>query len=245
MYKKHPALITPPDDATLWRYMSFAKFVSILAKDALFFVRADHFADPFEGSLGLANLTERESGPGEPVIPPSSRPIVNAFEAMKKIHLVSCWHENDHESEAMWKVYSNIEDGVAVKTNFRSLADSLTCEASVEISRVLYLDYEQEKVPEGFMFGPLLCKRRSFEHEKEVRAFVTDFPDQGPDGYAIFKQTPGDYYAVDVSILIKEVILAPFSAPWFEEIAQTTLDKFGLDVPVRKSTLGAKPYLVE
>ena len=31
----------PPNDAVLWRYMSFTKFVSLLTKKALFFARAD------------------------------------------------------------------------------------------------------------------------------------------------------------------------------------------------------------
>ena len=239
MYKKHPALITPPDDTTLWRYMSFTKFVSILAKNALFFVRPDHFEDPFEGTLGLRNITELKSRHEDPR---ALATMLNAYGAMKKLHLVNCWHENEHESEAMWSRYSDFEDGIGIKTNFRSLADSLTCEAPVEISRVLYLDYEQDWVPDGFMFAPLLCKRKSFEHEREVRAFVTDIPDKGPDGNAIFKETPGDYYDVDVSVLVKEVVLAPFSMPWLEEIARTTLGKFGLNVPVRKSSLSAKPY---
>lgn len=241
MYKKHPALITPPDDAILWRYMSFTKFVSLLAKDALFFVRADHLADPFEGTLGLANLTELGS---EHENPNSLPTMLSIFEYMKNLHLVSCWHENDYESAAMWSMYSNFEDGIAIKTNFRSLADSLTCETPVEISRVLYLDYERDRIPDGFMFAPLLCKRKSFEHEKEVRAFVTDTPDKGPDGNAILKHTPGDYYGVDVSVLVREVVLAPSSVPWLEEIAQTTLNKFGLDVPVWKSGLSTRPYWI-
>ena len=244
MYEEHPALITPPDDTTLWRYMSFTKFVSILAKDALFFVRADNLDDPYEGTLGLRNLTEREPVNGEHENPNAPPSIPSAFDVMKKLHLVSCWHENEYESEAMWNRYSNFEDGIAIKTNFRSLADSLTCESPVEISRVLYLDYELDRIPDGFMFAPLLCKRKNFEHEREVRAFVTDIPDKGPDGYAIFKQTPGDYYAIDVSVLVSEVVLAPSSVPWLEEIVQTILNRFGLDVPMRKSSLSEKPYWV-
>lgn len=239
MYRKHPALITPPDDAILWRYMSFTKFVSLLAKDALFFVRANHFTDPFEGTLGLANLAELGSEQENPNSLPTK---VRVFETMKKAHLVSCWHENDFESAAMWNIYSSTEDGIAIKTRFSSLAASLTCESLVEISRVLYLDYERDRIPDGFMFGPLLCKRKSFEHEKEVRAFITDNPDTGRDGYAFFPDTPGEYFGVDVSELVKEVVLAPSSVPWLEEIVQTTLNKFGLDVTVRKSSLGIGPY---
>ena len=53
MYKEMPQFIPPPVDAALWRYISFTKFVSLLAKNALFFVRADRLDDRFEGTLGL------------------------------------------------------------------------------------------------------------------------------------------------------------------------------------------------
>ena len=235
MYKEHPALNPPPDDATLWRYMSFTKFASLIAKNGLFFVRVDHLKDPYEGSLGLPNFTENPDG-----FPFKAR----SFEWMKNIHVVNCWHENEHESEAMWSLYSNIDDGIAVRTNFRSLADSLVCESPVEISRVFYLDYEQDRIPDGFMFAPLLCKRKSFEHEREVRAFIMEIPESGPENQALPIQTPGNYYDVDVSTLVKEVVLPPFSEPWLEEVVQVTLRKFGFDFPVRKSSIGVKPYWV-
>ena len=41
MYQEHPSFNPPSDNATLWRYMDFTKFVSLLDKSALFFVRAD------------------------------------------------------------------------------------------------------------------------------------------------------------------------------------------------------------
>ena len=37
----------------------FSQFVSILDKNALFFVRADKLGDPFEGSYSKANIAKR------------------------------------------------------------------------------------------------------------------------------------------------------------------------------------------
>ena len=45
----------PPIETKLWRYMDFAKFVSLLESRALFFVRADKLDDPFEGALSEVN----------------------------------------------------------------------------------------------------------------------------------------------------------------------------------------------
>ena len=61
MYEESPFCTPPPDDAVLWRYMDFTKFVSVLDKRALFFSAADKFGDPFEGSIskGTAELRPR------------------------------------------------------------------------------------------------------------------------------------------------------------------------------------------
>lgn len=48
----------PIPEAALWRYMDFTKFVALLKDNALYFARADHLGDPFEGARGLA---EREA----------------------------------------------------------------------------------------------------------------------------------------------------------------------------------------
>jgi hypothetical protein len=44
--------VQPPNlDITVWRYMDFAKYVSLLANKALYFTRLDLFDDPFEDTL--------------------------------------------------------------------------------------------------------------------------------------------------------------------------------------------------
>jgi hypothetical protein len=51
-FKEHPEFAPPSSpDATIWRYMDFATFLSLLDRSALFFVRLDKLAevDPFEG----------------------------------------------------------------------------------------------------------------------------------------------------------------------------------------------------
>jgi hypothetical protein len=45
-----PILPPPADDASLWRYMNFTKFVAMLS--TLYFTRGDAFPDKFEGAMG-------------------------------------------------------------------------------------------------------------------------------------------------------------------------------------------------
>jgi hypothetical protein len=50
MYKEHEVFQLPHDrDTYIWRYMDLTKLVSILDSRALWFSRADHLGDPFEG----------------------------------------------------------------------------------------------------------------------------------------------------------------------------------------------------
>lgn len=52
MYKLHELFIEPQDqNAKIWRYIDFTKFVSLIDSQELFFARADKFDDPFEGSF--------------------------------------------------------------------------------------------------------------------------------------------------------------------------------------------------
>ena len=56
MYRPRNSFTPPPDNAVLWRYISFTKFVSLLTRKALFFARADKLGDPYEGSLSQWNV---------------------------------------------------------------------------------------------------------------------------------------------------------------------------------------------
>ena len=157
---------------------------------------------------------------------------------MKKLLLVNCWHENEQESDAMWKLYSRIEDGVAIKTDFGSLSKSLIGADQVYIGRVNYVDYATTWIPEGNMYGPIQFKRKGFEHEREVRAVIFEDPMKDDRGNTVFPETAGAYHEVDVSVLIKEVVLPPFCQAWFEELVGMIAKQYGLAAPVRRSQMG-------
>ena len=146
----------------------------------------------------------------------------------------------------MWKLYARERDGLAVKTDFASLAESLLCEDDIYIGEVTYIDYESASIKENNAIAPFLFKRDSFEHEKEVRALYWDI-----NSYMAFGDStsdsgnpslaPGEYIKVDVSKLIKEVLVAPYAEDWFIKLAQSVARRFGLEVSVSKSKLDQEP----
>ena len=143
-YKECSYLTPPADEAILWRYMDFTKFVSLLDKQALFFASIAGFQDPFEGSLPVANmevrkdLAKRMAGGQLHSDDPEElrrleeeleRPIGLQLQEARRSVLVNCWHESPLETEFMWKVYAHPTetsgDGVAIETDCKSLEREL------------------------------------------------------------------------------------------------------------------------
>ena len=216
----------PPDDAVLWRYMDFTKFMSILAKKSLFFTRLDKFQDPFEGYWPLLASEASTS---------------DFFQKMIPVTLVSCWHESCHESEAMWRLYSRETEGIAIKTDSGSFKQCFTTVRPSRLGRVNYIDYATSFSSLGDTVRPCFFKRQIFEHEHEVRAVIQHILDDGNR----LKLSPcfdvGKYYQVDLSILIHEVVVSPYAQDWLVELVQSVADRYNLKAPVVKSPLGDPP----
>ena len=241
MYEEHEAFTPPSSDAILWRYMDFAKFVSLLEQQALFFPRADKLGDPFEGSVTKINEEWRAKLFGE--IPKNPLDAETWFVTeLPRFMLINCWHENAHESEAMWRLYARETDGIAIKTDFDSFKSSFTCSKEIHIGSVNYVDYDSHFIPEGNLFYRYLHKRKSFEHEKEIRAIACEIPtnDQGIDLSRDICDI-GKYYEVDLPLLIQEVVVAPFAPDWFLELVKSVTVRYNREFPVVKSAIAANP----
>ena len=242
MYKEHPDLNLPPSDAVLWRYLDFTKFVSLLDKTALFFARADKLGDPFEGAFSKVNVALRPLIYKDKIPEHMLKNVFHLNRESRRFTLVSCWNWSGYESAAMWKLYSREHDGIAIRTDFKSFKESFTCSEDIFIGRVAYVDYETNFIDERNLLAPYLSKRKSFEHENEVRALNIAFPthngkiDLSQDVYDV-----GTYYEVDLSLLIKEVIVAPYAEDWLVELVQSVAARYTLKAPISRSSLADAP----
>ena len=141
MYEEHPVFEPPHEDAVLWRYMDFTKFVSLLDAQSLFFSRADRLGDPFEGSYSKANIALRPALYQGTILQFAWETLAPFYQAMRQFTLINCWHEANHESAAMWRLYSRDNDGIAIRTTFNALTQSFTCNDTIFIGKVNYIDY--------------------------------------------------------------------------------------------------------
>ena len=226
----------PNENTKIWRYMDFTKFISLLDTSNLFFTRADLFEDTFEGSLPKKNveLLSHYTNHGE-------RSKTNKH--WPRCIAVSCWHENEHESAAMWKLYLKSREGVAIQSTYAKLKQSVIDQKDiVRIGKVQYIDYETEMIKEEGLTKPFFYKRKSFSHENEIRAIILEPPVTAPSD--IFDRgtiRDGLQIKVDLSSLVQKVYLAPNAPPWFRDLVCSLIKKYEYNFEVVHSDLDKSP----
>ncbi len=260
-YKAHPDF-SPPDNpcAKIWRYMDMAKFMSLIDQSALFFPRMDKLdaEDPFEGFFTPMNVTadvfvEYDSGSQ----PPSKEQILSILRARQDLRravhagrsrtFVNSWHLQEHESAGMWRLYSKSNEGVAIESSYDRLIKSFESykDFEIHVGMVTYLDYRKELIPTGNLLLPSMHKRKSFEHERELRALIWT-PQHGknsigPDEINLFEAHGGLVVSVDLNVLISRVFVAPTAQPWVHDLLKSVLVKYGLKCSIERSDLAEKP----
>ena len=251
MYKEHPVFERPTDKNTkIWRYLDFTEFVSLIDKRALFFTRVDKLGDPFEGSYSKANVGSlpehlRLIGKKMPTI---LRIIKANLERARKWYrrcgVVNCWHMNEFESAAMWKLHLKSEEGVAVQSTFKRLADSFAQykKDDVYVGKVKYIDYEKDTIPKSNVFYPFVHKRKSFEHEQELRALIMRFPASNEE-FDLDSGTfdKGIYVPIDLNVLIERIFISPTTEEWFGELVESIMRRYGLEKKITRSDLLSDP----
>jgi hypothetical protein len=242
----HPVFVAPPDtNVRIWRYMDFTKYVAMLETTALYFARADRFEDPFEGASTKANRAARptwysgedwKDGVGENV----QKFLPKFYEASRKWTYINCWHLNEVESAAMWKLYASSNEAIAIQTTFTKLAAAMP--EHTHVGLVQYIDYEKDFVPESNTLYRFVRKRESFAHEREVRAIQQDPITEGEQMH-YDKENPalGKLIVVDLPKLIERVYVAPTAPTWFGELVEKSTSRFGFAFPVIASSLDEKP----
>lgn len=254
MYVEKDIFTSPLDKSIkVWRYMSFAKLLDLLLTSELFFSCADKFDDPFEGSLTKPTFDKLNSWTN------NSKSFQAHRESYRQITGISCWHMSHVESVAMWDLYLNNDEGVAIQSTFNHLVLSFNnTDKEIGLSEVRYIDYENfefeslksdgKKITFNF-YEPFVHKRDFFSHENELRAIYLNNPSPdhlytGPltkDIHANHVMGAGTRVQVDLSELIQTIYISPRASGWFKELVITTLKKFDYNFVVADSKLRDNP----
>jgi hypothetical protein len=123
------------ENEIIWRYMDLPKFVSLVDRKALFFIRLDRLQkmDRFEGALTKPTVEQMNSTESHKIIQSTqtkeqqeagNRRFIEFRNLYRKTCVVNCWHMNENESDAMWGLYATRQAGIAIKSTFKRLRDS-------------------------------------------------------------------------------------------------------------------------
>lgn len=237
MYTEHPACEPPENpEVKIWRYMNFTRFLSVLENNALFFPNISILSDRLEGYFTKPtvdkilnipkDLPEEERNQKE-IMAARTLPILR----MGRVLLyASCWHMNDYESAAMWKIYLESNEGIAIQSTFSRLTKCFTGSEDVSIGIVKYIDYNKDTIPSHNILYPALHKRKSFEHERELRALVMSG-----------ENIQGKFIPVNFDVLIDHIYIAPNSQQWFYDLVSRVISRYGIEKTIINSGLDEKP----
>lgn len=235
MYKQDQRFDEPKNKkAKIWRYMDLAKFIWMLNHRRLYFCNYNilKIIDPFEGSYLPMRLLKK--------LPKNvAKNFADRMKSCWPPLTVNCWHLNDDESSAMWKLYGDANKGIAVQSTFGRMVKAFEkFPDEVNIGKVQYINYQNKvfNANDPEIFEPVLTKRKSFEHEQELRAviWITSQATVRTDDGAVLAN-------VDTKELIENIYISPFSPVWYKDNVQAIVKKFGLEVPVQLSDLDKKP----
>ncbi|MEB0287211.1 DUF2971 domain-containing protein [Cryobacterium sp. 10S3] len=236
----------PADDATIWRYMDLARFISILEDQALYFASAASMSDKWEGAYGTN------------YVPPSKSSRYIAGALIQESMYLSCWFVSEYESAAMWDIYQREGRGVAIRTTWGHLKHSLHTKKPIHGGLVQYVDYETLNVNSANILSPYNFKRKSFAHEQEARLLLWSLAEpemteaeEDEDRYAPYKEDgyivmehfvkPGFKIPVDLLDLIQSIYIAPDAQEWIKELVEQIMARYGLTMDVIQSDLNSGP----
>lgn len=227
MYLTNPNINLPEDpDTIIWKYLDLSKFLDLLLSKKLFMSRSDKFEDQYEGTFSEPTFEEiRKLSKDKP-------DFLQYYKTHREKVAISSWHINEYESFAMWQIFTQNSEGLAIQSTIGRLQKAVEPEQNYKqyIGEVNYIDYKKEYIPFDDMFFPFLFKRKSFQYEREVR-IITDVADT--------TLTLNDGLKINVAIdqLIERIYIHPKSENWYKNLVIELVEKLGFDFTIEKSDL--------
>ena len=227
MYITNANIKLPEDSETVvWKYLDLSKFLDLLMSDKLFMSRSDKFEDQYEGTFSEPTFEEIKK------LSIDNPDFLKYYKTHREKVAISSWHINEYESFAMWQIFTQNSEGLAIQSTIGRLQRSLIPEINFKqyIGEVNYIDYKKEHIPFDDMFFPFLFKRKSFQYEGEVR-IITDI------GESDIKINDGLKINVDINQLIEKIYIHPKSENWYKNLVIQLVKQLGFDFTIEKSDL--------
>lgn len=225
IYNKNIRLPIDPD-TIVWKYLDLSKFLDLLLSQKLFMSRSDKFEDQYEGTFSEPTFEEIKR------LSVNNPEFLQYYKSHREKVAISSWHINEYESFAMWQIFTQNSEGLAIQSTIGRLEKALVPENKYEqfIGEVNYIDYKKEYIPFDDLFFPFLFKRKSFQYEREVR-IISDISSSN------IKINDGLKIDVDINQLIEKIYIHPKSENWYKNLVIELVSKLDFDFTIEKSDL--------
>ena len=227
----------------LWRYFKTERFLEMLKSSHLYFASARQFDDPFEGAVAVLP-------PGFPVDPRYADLDLGekAFEELRRLTKVSCWHRSSYESDAMWQLYASSRKGVAVRTSpsrIRAAAKPFHLKPQyghedLWAGNVKYVDLLKERLHANMM-DRFWYKHMAFAWEQEFRLGVSV---RTAEEFGVQVPEHGVKVEFDISQLIERIYLGPLLPEADVTMIRVAAQAHGLEDRIRVSSMLGTPRYI-
>lgn len=232
-------------DLSIWRYLTFPKFIHLISYSALWFIRLEYLLDKFEGRIPekpLKLMCQENEKMSDWFPNPEHKkqieqwPEINVADG-RSLTAVNCWFMGDEESPEMWNEYAKGPEGVAIRTSIRKVWESIYLPAEFSfIGKVKYVDFDSYKMSSYEAYQAhhraFLKDEKKFSHEHELRISTMNLKTQAcldPLGRILNKEDiagakmnnfdeAGLQVSVELKNLFDTVVLAPGSQNWFKNL---------------------------
>jgi hypothetical protein len=250
-------------DLTVWRYMPFSKYISLLTYQALWFSKLKILEDKFEGMMPPPTKKSMQSkfDDWKKVIPPNLHCQLDQMaprneQDSRELLVVSCWFLDESESERMWNEYGGGSESVAIRSTIGKLISAIAphYEDETHIGRVKYVDFNSYSM-DGYKANQgvkrAFIKDNKYQHESELRIVTKNRKSTfcvRPNGKLYTEsdiqgknmnnfERPGLYIAVNIPQLISEIIISPTAGEWLYLLISRISEMSKLNIPVSYSEL--------
>lgn len=224
----------------LWRYFKTGRFVDLMDTGTLYFASARQFEDRFEGAVAVLP-------PGFSVDPRYAEPErgERAFEELRRLTKVNCWHRAHYESDAMWQLYAGVRKGVAILTTPERIKEAakpfrLKPEYGHEdllAGNVKYIDLLKERLNVS-MSDRFWYKHLAFSWEQEFRLAISV---RMAEEFGVAVPELGIKVEFDLGTLVDRIYLGPSLDAADIATVRAAAERHGLGGRIRVSSLLGQP----
>lgn len=217
------------NDSSIMRYLSIPKFFDIILNNKLALTRLDLMEDKYEGDIVNIIIKDGHFYSNNDTI----RNYVENMKTSRNHFYISSWCLGFKESHALWKIFTNPNEGLLIKVKIKSIERLYGSSFDdIYLGKVIYFS--------GLDVVNIVNGRNKHESIKNYNAMIKlDYFDYENEVRFVFKSDNIErikYLEFEAKELIYEVVFSPNMPEYIKYFIKKTTDKLGFDFNFKESS---------